>query len=59
MGLGAGLRRPALAPGWIAVLVGGLVVFSVLVGTGHRRIADVVGVGLLLAIVIASRSLRR
>jgi hypothetical protein len=53
------LRRPALAPGWIALLVGGLVLFSVLVGTGHRRIADAVGLGLLLAIVVASRSLRR
>jgi hypothetical protein len=53
------LRRPALAPGWIALLVGGLVLFSVLVGTGHRRIADVVGLGLLLAIVVAARSLRR
>jgi hypothetical protein len=59
VGLGPALRRPALAPGWIAVLVGGLVVFSVLVGTGHRLIANVVGVGLLLAIVVASRSLRR
>lgn len=59
MGIGPGLRRPELAPGWIALLVGGLVVFSVLVGTGHRRVADVVGVGLLLAIVVASRTLRR
>ena len=59
MGLGQGLRRPALAPGWIAVLVGGLVVFSVLVGTGHRRVANLVGVALLLALVMASRSLRR
>jgi hypothetical protein len=53
------LRRPALAPGWIALLVGGLVVFSVLVGTGHRRVANLVGVGLLLTIVFVSRSLRR
>jgi hypothetical protein len=53
------LRRPALAPGWIALLVGVLVVFSVLVGTGHRRVADAVGLGLLLAIVVASRSIRR
>jgi hypothetical protein len=53
------LRRPVLAPGWIAVLVGGLVAFSVLVGTGHRRVANLVGVGLLLAIVVASRSIRR
>jgi hypothetical protein len=29
------------------------------VGTGHRRIADVVGLGLLFALVAASRSLRR
>jgi hypothetical protein len=53
------LRRPALAPRWIAVLVGGLVVFSVLVGTGHRRIANGVGLALLLAIVVAARSIRR
>ena len=59
MGLGPALRRLALAPGWIAVLVGGLVLFSVLVGTGHRRIANLVGLGLLLALVVASRSLRR
>jgi hypothetical protein len=59
VGLGERLRRPALAPGWIAVLVGGLVVFSVLVGTGHRRVADAVGLALLLGIVVAARSVRR
>jgi hypothetical protein len=53
------LRRPELAPGWIALLVSGLLVFSVLAGTGHRRVANLVGVGLLLAIVVASRSFRR
>jgi hypothetical protein len=53
------LRRPALAPGWIALLVGGLVLFSVLVGTGHRHVANLVGLALLLTIVVASRSLRR
>jgi hypothetical protein len=53
------LRRPALAPGWIALLVGGLVLFSVLVGTGHRRVANLVGVALLVSLVAASRSLRR
>jgi hypothetical protein len=53
------LRRPALAPGWIALLVGGLVVFTVLVGTGHRRVANLVGAALLVAIVVAARSLRR
>jgi hypothetical protein len=53
------LRRPELAPGWIALLLGGLVLFSVLVGTGHRRVANLVGFVLLLAIVVASRSLRR
>jgi len=53
------LRRPALAPGWIALLVGGLAVFSGLVWSGHRRIANLVGVGLLVAVVAASRSLRR
>jgi hypothetical protein len=53
------VRRPALAPGWIALLVGGLVLFSVLVGTGHRRVANLVGVALLVALVAASRSLRR
>jgi hypothetical protein len=53
------LRRPELAPGWIALLVGGLVLFSVLVGTGHRQVANLVGLALLLAIVVASRSLRR
>jgi len=53
------MRRPALAPGWIALLVGGLVLFSVLVGTGHRRIANAVGFGLLFALILASRSLRR
>jgi hypothetical protein len=53
------LRRPALAPGWIALLAGGLVLFSVLVGTGHRRIANLVGVALLVALVASSRSLRR
>jgi hypothetical protein len=59
VGLGSDLRRPALAPGWIAVLVGGLVLFSVLVGTGHRRIANLVGLALLLGIVVAARSVRR
>jgi len=59
VGVDPGVRRPALAPGWIALLVGGLVVFSVLVGTGHRRVANLVGVALLLALVAASRSLRR
>ena len=53
------MRRPALAPGWIAILVGGLVVFSVLVWSGHGRIANVVGLGLLGALVAASASLRR
>jgi len=53
------LRRPELAPGWIALLVGGLAVFSVLSVTGHRRIADAIGLGLLFAIVVAARSLRR
>jgi hypothetical protein len=53
------LRRPALTPGWIALLVGGLVLFSVLVGTGHRRVAYLVGWGLLVALVAASRTLRR
>jgi hypothetical protein len=53
------LRRPELAPGWIALLVGGLVLFTVLAVSGHRRVADAVGLGLLLAIVVASRSIRR
>ena len=53
------MRRPELAPGWIALLVGGLVLFSVLVGTGHRRIANAVGLALLLTIVVAARSIRR
>jgi len=53
------LRRPALAPGWIALLVGGLVLFSVLVGAGHRHVANLVGIALLVALVAASRSLRR
>ena len=56
-----GLRhtRPSLPPVWIAVLVVGLVAFSLLVWSGNRRVADVVGVALLLAIVVASRSVRR
>jgi len=57
--VGLGSRRPALAPRWIAVLVLGVVVFSLLVWSGHRRIANAVGVGLLFALVAASRSLRR
>jgi len=57
--VGLGSRRPALAPGWIAVLVLGLVLFTVLVWSGHGRIANVVGLGLLGALVAASASLRR
>jgi hypothetical protein len=59
VGLGERVRRPALAPGWIALLVLGLVVFSLLVWSGHRGLANVVGLALLLGIVAATASMRR
>jgi hypothetical protein len=48
-----------MPPGWIALLVLCLVVFSLLVWSGHRRLADLAGVALLLGIVVASRAVRR
>jgi hypothetical protein len=35
------------------------VLFSLLVWSGHRRVANLVGIVLLLGIVVASRSVRR
>jgi hypothetical protein len=48
-----------LPPVAVAGLVLCLVVFSVLVGTGHRRAADGVGIVLLVALVAAFGSTRR
>ena len=49
----------ALPPVVVAVLVLCLVVFSVLVGTGHRRLANAVGIVLLVGAVAALAYIRR
>jgi hypothetical protein len=48
-----------LPPVAIAGLVLCLVVFSVLVGTGHRRVANAVGIVLLVGAVAALAYVRR
>ena len=58
LGVFAYERGGATAVG-ILGLVLGLVLFTVLVWSGHGRIANVVGLGLLGALVAASASLRR
>jgi hypothetical protein len=49
----------ALPPVFVAGLVLCLVVFSVLVGTGHRRLASSVGIVLLVGAVAALAYIRR
>jgi hypothetical protein len=49
----------ALPPVFVAGLLLCLVVFSVLVGTGHRRLANAVGIVLLVGAVAALGYIRR